>query len=155
MLCMQRMRHRGRLREELEWSSAPFTPLKYSSKNDTLCFLSLPTLCSVSHGLSSPSHFSSLCDMWSFHFIPGWLSGALKHWCCPPIPSCSIAGGTGFIDLYRSVPVPCDNSSLNFQSLSAVGQTFSTSLYYFASFLFYLCACDTLTHHSLLVSDNV
>lgn len=28
--------------------------------------------------------------MWSFHFIPTWLSAALKHRCRPPVPSCSI-----------------------------------------------------------------
>lgn len=98
MLYMQRMRHRGRLRVELEWSSAPFTPLKYSSQYDTLCFLSIPTLHSVLHS-SCPSHFSSLCDMWSFHFIPVWLSRALKYWSSLSITSCSIAGS-----LCSSVP---------------------------------------------------
>ena len=51
---------------------------------------------------SPSSHFSSLCDMWSFHFIPGWLSSALKHCCCPPIVSGSIAGS---IELYWPIQI--------------------------------------------------
>lgn len=100
ILCMQRVRHRRRLRVELEWSSAPFTPLKYSSQYDTLCFLPFLTLRSVLC-FSCPSHFSSLCDMWSFHFIPVWLSRALKYWSCLTITSCSIAGS-----LCSSFPFP-------------------------------------------------
>lgn len=60
ILCMQRMRHRGRLREELEWSSAPFTPPWNILLDMTLCFLSVLTLHSVPHS-SCPSHPSHLC----------------------------------------------------------------------------------------------
>lgn len=114
ILCMQRVRHRGRLRVELEWSSAPFTPLKYSSQYDTLCFVSVLTLHSVPHS-SCPSHFSSLCDMWSFHFIPLWLSRALKYWSSLSITSCSIAGS-----LCSSFPSPSYNTFFQISSLYLV-----------------------------------
>lgn len=45
------------------------------------------------------SHF---CDMWSFHFILGWLSSTLNICCCPPISFCSIAGS---IELHRPIQI--------------------------------------------------
>ena len=78
-----------------------YPPEIFLLERHTLFSLSLLTPC-------SPSHFSSLCDMWSFHFIPGWLSSASKHWCCPHILSCSIASGVG---LHRLIQI-CSRSWL-------------------------------------------
>lgn len=61
ILCMQRMRHRGRLRVELEWSSAPFTLLKYSSQYDTLFSLCPHSPICFSLLLHLTSHFCVTC----------------------------------------------------------------------------------------------
>ena len=79
-----------------------YHPEIFLLERHTLFSLSPYSLHCSSLCLSPPSHFSSLCDMWSFHFIPGWLSSALKHCCCPPIPSCSIAGS---IELHRPIRI--------------------------------------------------
>lgn len=86
--------------------------------------LSRSALSAVSHfacPLPLTSHF---CDMWSFHFIPGWLNSALKICCCPPISFCSVAGS---IELHR--PTQMCSWWITFfpsylQFLSAVGRTF-------------------------------
>lgn len=112
-----------------------YHPEIFLLERHTLFSLSLYSLHCSSLCPCSPSHFSSLCDMWSFHFIPGWLSSALKHCCCPPIPSCSIAGSTG---LHRPVAASYNSPFPHLQSRSAVGTTFSTFLYCFTILLFYL-----------------
>lgn len=88
---------------------------------------------------------SHLCDMWSFHFIPGWLSSALKICCCPPIPSRSIAG---CIELHRPIQIffPSSyNSFPNLPSVSAVGRTFYLLIH---NFILPLCGpcCHTYSH---------
>lgn len=110
MLCMQRMRHRGEVKRGagMEFCSI-YHPEIFLLERHTLFSLSLPHPPSLPRSwrrfllcLSPPSHFSSLLDMRSSHFIPGWLSSALKHCYCPPIPSCSIAAG---IELHWPVEI--------------------------------------------------
>lgn len=79
-----------------------YHPEIFLLERHTLFSLSPYSLHCFSLCLSHPFHFSSLCDMWSFHFIPRWLSSALKHCCCPPIPSRSIAGS---IELHRPLRI--------------------------------------------------
>lgn len=107
----------------------------------TLCFL-CPHPPLGSSLLLSISSFSSLCDMWSFHFIPVWLSRALKYCSSLSIISCSIAGS-----LCSSAPSPRSwNTFLQISSLYLCGQSLQHFLYYFTRILLYVSAISMALH---------
>jgi len=131
MLCMQRMRHRGEVKRGagMEFCSI-YHPEIFLLERHTLFSLSL----SLSQPpLSYSAHFSSLRDMRSSHFIPGWLSSALKHCCCPRSPCCSTAAGIerqrpmGIGSCWREVFVPLISN----RYLLHNPQTLSPLLHYF------------------------